>query len=331
VPVHPVHPDPEQLAAWQAGELGGRDAARIEAHVAGCTHCAGTVATVQRGRSALAGLGEPDLPAGLHERLAVAIERERLASAEATGNGTRDPERHGAGVAEPIPLDVRRDRRRPGAGGRRPARRRVALLSTAAAVILVVAGLFPLVRSMTAGSNATQTASRPATASGTPAPTEGLATGTVPVPVFSAPEGYSGAALRSALESVPNARAAYQRAANAPVTQRSGAGGGGGSGQPPAAAPFEGSKESSGGAADSGGTAQGGLQQAACLAAARTQAGDQSLRPAFFVTTVYQGRKATVLVTAREGAADQADLWAFPRGDCSVPPFAHEQVTVQTP
>jgi hypothetical protein len=330
VPVHPDHPDPEQLAAWQAGELGGRDGARIEAHLAGCTHCAGTVATVQRGRSALAGLGEPGLPAGLHERLAVAIERERLASAEATGNGTRDPERHVASVAEPIPLDVRRDRRRPGAGGRRPARRRLTLLSTAAAVILVVAGLFPLVRSITAGSNATQTASRPATASGTPAPAEGLAAGgTVPVPVFTAPDGYSGATLRSALQSDPNARAAYQRAANALGTQRSGAGGG--SGQPSEAAPLGGFKESKGGAADSGGAAQGGLQQAVCLAAARTRAGDQSLRPAFFVTTVYQGREATVLVTAREGAADQADLWAFPRGDCSVPPFAHEQVTVQAP
>ncbi len=328
--VHPVHPDPEQLAAWQAGDLGGRDGARIEAHVAGCTVCAGTVATVQRGRAALADLGEPDLPAGLHERLAVAIERERAASVEATGNGARDRGRDGARVAEPIPLDSRRGRRRAGAQGRRPDRRRVALLSTAAAVMLLVAGLFPLVRYITGGSNATQTASRPSAASQASGAAGSNATGgTAAVPVFSAPGGYSGVALQSALRSDPNARAAYQRAANAPAAQRSNAGGE--SGPPTEAAPFGGSKESNGSAADSGDAAKSGVQQAACLAAARTQAGDQSLRPAFFVTTVYHGRAATVLVTAREGAADQADLWAFPRGNCSAPPFAHEQVTVQAP
>jgi hypothetical protein len=327
--VHPVHPDPEQLAAWQAGELGGRDGARIETHVAGCTACAETVHTVQRGRAALADLGEPDLPAGLHERLAVAIERERVASAEATGNGARDRGHDGARVAGPIPLDSRRGRRRASSPGRRPDRRRVALLSTAAAVILLVAGLFPLVRYITGGSNATQTASRPAAVSQASGAAGSAAGGTAAVPVFSAPGGYSGVALQSALRSDPNARAAYQHAANAPTEQRSNAGGG--SGPPAAAAPFEGSKESNGSAADSGGAVQTGAQQAACLAAARTQAGDQSLRPAFFVTTVYHGRAATVLVTAREGAADQADLWAFPRGNCSAPPFAHEQVTVQAP
>lgn len=344
MPVHPVHPDHEQLAAWQAGELGGRDSARIEAHVAGCPDCARVVAVVERGRSALDGLADADLPAGLHERLVVAIERERAAlagqrgggaeglaaAAESAGNGKRDGGRHGASVAEPIPLDAGRERRAARAGSGRRGRRRVALLSTAAAVVLLVAGLFPLVRYITGGNSttATQTASRPATATQAPGAGRNLAEGGAPVPTFSALDGYSGAALQSALQSDPNARAAYQRAASGSTVQRS-SGVAGGSGQPTEVAPL-GSKAPNGSTSDSGGV-QSGLQQATCLAAARTQADDQSLRPAFFVTTVYRGRAATVLVTVRVGAANQADLWAFPRNNCSAPPFAHERVTVQAP
>jgi len=210
VPVHPVHPDHEQLAAWHAGELGGRDSARIEAHVAGCPDCARVVAVVERGRSALDGLADADLPAGLHERLVVAIERERAAlagqrgggaeglaaAAESAGNGKRDGGRHGASVAEPIPLDAGRERRAARAGSGRRGRRRAALLSTAAAVILLVAGLFPLVRYITGGnSTTTQTASRPATATQAPGAGRSLAEGGAPVPTFSALDGYSGAAL----------------------------------------------------------------------------------------------------------------------------------------
>jgi hypothetical protein len=343
VPVHPVHPDHEQLAAWQAGELGGRDSARIEAHVAGCPDCARVVAVVERGRSALDGLAEADLPAGFHERLVVAVERERAALAgqraggaeglaappETAGNGKRDGGRHGAAVAEPIPLDAGRERRAARAGSGRRGRRRVALLSTAAAVVLLVAGLFPLVRYITGGnSTGSQTASRPAAATQAPGAGRILAEGGIPVPSFSAPDGYSGAALQSALQSDPDARAAYQRAASGSAAQRS-PGAAGRSAQPTEVAPLE-SKAPDGSTSDSAGV-KSVLQQGTCLAAARNKAGDQSLRPAFFVTTVYQGRAATVLVTVHAGAANQVDLWAFPRDNCSAPPFAHERVTVQAP
>jgi hypothetical protein len=335
VPVHPVHPDPEQLAAWQAGELRGRESARVQAHVAGCAECTGAVAAVERGRSALDRLAEPDLPAGLHERLAVAIERERVAAAEVAGNGNaaRHGGQDGAQVAEPVPLDARRARRRQRAyqptgsraGSYRPRRGRAALLSTAAAVILLVGGLFPLIRHFTEGTGSTQTASGGATAPQAERGSQGLpASGSTAVPVFSAPGGYSGNALRSALQSDPKARAAYDQATR--TNGRSAAGGG--SGQPSTVAPFN---TQSKGAADTGGAIPSGVPQATCVSAARDQAADQSLRAAFFVNTVYQGRSATVLVTVRPGAANQADLWAFPEGNCSAPPFAHEQVTVPGP
>ncbi|HZD71725.1 MAG TPA: hypothetical protein VFA45_23280, partial [Actinomycetes bacterium] len=80
---------------------------------------------------------------------------------------------------------------------------------------------------------------------------------------------------------------------------------------------------------DSGG-ATAGVDQQACLTQARAvSSGD--LLPAFFVDTVYQGRPATVLVARRAGASDQAELLAFPRGDCSAPPFATERAQVPAP
>ncbi len=316
MPFHPVHPDPEQLAAWQAGELPAAGGGRIEAHVAGCADCAGVVSAVQRGRAALAGLAEVDMPAGLHERLAAAIEHEVSATA-------------GAGIGD---LDRRRHR-----GRRLPAgRRRIAALSTAAAVVvLLVAGLVPLLSHVGRDRLATQTAGGGA-ASAAKGPGGGSSEGSLPV--FSAPDGYSASALRSMLSSDPLARFAYQRAAaGSPGVQRSGAD------QPTPVAPQLDAQGDSGGPE---GTARGaartakstpaaqapsGVQQLTCVANARNQAGNQGLRPAFFVDTTYRGRPATLLVTVRPGASDQADLWAFPRGNCSAPPFAHDRVTVTPP
>jgi hypothetical protein len=70
------HPDREQLAAWQAGELGEPDRGRTAAHLAGCGACASVVADLERARHGLAMLVEPDLPAGFHGRLLAAVERE---------------------------------------------------------------------------------------------------------------------------------------------------------------------------------------------------------------------------------------------------------------
>jgi len=364
VPVHPTHPDPEELAAWQAGDLSGPGDARVEAHVSGCRDCAGLLAAVERGRAALAGLAElaeVEPPAGLHERLAAAIEREAAASTPAgAGDGERGRHlaaaaagvdgRHGhraaaaangdglgesASISEPIPLDGRRRGRRSPGG-----RRRIAVLSTAAALILLVVGLVPLLRHGGGQTMATQGAGRGAGSASRAL--GGSAEGTLPV--FSAPDGYSGTALQSALVGNPEVRSAYRAAAGAGPRQFSG------SGQPGTATPKLDSGGASGGTAkgsggagsgsgsgDAGGgtagaQAQSSLQQSACVTSARAQAGDQGLQPAFFVNpTVYRGRAATVLVTVRLGAPDQADLWAFPLDNCSAQPFAHDPVTVTPP
>jgi hypothetical protein len=348
VPVHPLHPDLEELAAWQAGELSGPGGARVEAHITGCADCAGLVAAVERGHAALAELAEVEPPAGLHERLATAIEREAAApTATGAGDGAQERRlavaaeaggpRETAPMSEPVPLDGRRR------GGRRsPAgRRRIAVLSTAAAVVLLVAGLVPLLRHVGGQTTATQTGG-----GGSASASNGLGGGSAEgsLPVFSAPGGYSGSALQSALTHDPKTRSAYRQAIGGSPDARPSSR----LGQPTPANPQFGSKNgSSGTATGSGDAASGsggrtesttsaqastGPQQRTCVATARNQAGGQGLRPAFFVTpTVYRGRPATVLVTVRPGAPDQADLWAFPRDDCSAPPFAHDRVTVTPP
>jgi hypothetical protein len=352
VPVHPAHPDPEELAAWQAGDLPGPGSAHIEAHVAGCADCARVLASVQRGRAALAELVEVDPPAGLHERLITAVERETAVPAPAGGNATHGrrstaaaqtdggQERRSAAAAggdglgesaptaEPIRLDRRRRGRRSHVG-----RRRIAVLSAAAAVVLLVVGLVPLLRHGGGQTMATQRAERgAATASGD----AGGATATGNWPLFSAPNGYSGTALRSALASDPDTRSAYRRAASgasdAQAAPRLGP-------SAPVAPHANSNGGSSGGTKGSSGTARStaapqaltGVQQDACVTSARNQAGDQGLRPAFFVSTVYRGQPATVLVTVRSGAPDHADLWTFPLDGCSAPPLAHDRVIVSPP
>jgi len=342
VPFDPTHPDPEQLAALQAGELAGADGAQVTAHVAGCAECARVLAMAERGRSALTGLPEVEPPGALHQRLAAAVERElkagdgiRAHQGPADGDGLQErrlaaaADADGLGeaapVAEPVPLTGRRRRRL------RPRDRRMAaLLSAAAAVILLVAGLVPLLRHTSGQTTTTAeggaSAAPNAVANGAPGP----------LPVFSAPDGYSGSALESALASDPQTRTAYQRAASARAE----------SGRPNAVGPqfstrpgaksstsagSAGDSAAAGGASRPAAPGPAGLQQGVCVANARNQAGNQGLRPAFFVDTVYQGRPATVLVTVRPGAAGQADLWAFPRGNCSSPPFAHEPVKVTPP
>jgi hypothetical protein len=337
VPVHPAHPDPEELAAWQAGDLSGPDGVRVEAHVAACADCAGRVAAVGRGREALAGLGEVDLPPGLHERLAATIEAEvtavdadsqerRAAAAPVEVTEFPGASTGSSTAAEPVPLDGRRRARRTPAG-----RRRIAVLSTAAAIVLLVAGLVPVLRHMGGGTVATQTAS------GGAAPSALSGSGEGSIPVFSAPGAYSGAALQSALGSDPAVRSAYQRAANAaarpstaaPEIQRDS----GGERAAPSAGASSADNSTKGpqGGSAGAGQAPSDLRQAACVATARSQARDKGLQPAFFVNTVYRDRPATVLVTVRPGEPAKAVLWAFPIGDCSAPPFARETVTVTPP
>jgi hypothetical protein len=62
---------------------------------------------------------------------------------------------------------------------------------------------------------------------------------------------------------------------------------------------------------------------------AATAAADTALRPlipAFVVEGTYKGRQATVLVTTSTAQPGRADLWVFPRNDCSAAPLATERV-----
>jgi anti-sigma factor RsiW len=81
VPERPDHPDHEQLAAFEAGDGDRRERAGVAAHLAGCSSCAEVVASVERARSQLALLEEPELPPGLHDRLAAAVEAEAAQAA----------------------------------------------------------------------------------------------------------------------------------------------------------------------------------------------------------------------------------------------------------
>jgi hypothetical protein len=78
----PDHPDHEQLAAFQAGDVDRRERIDVEAHLAGCPSCADLVASVGRARGSLALLEEPDLPPSLHDRLAAALEAEVAAGSD---------------------------------------------------------------------------------------------------------------------------------------------------------------------------------------------------------------------------------------------------------
>jgi hypothetical protein len=313
VPDHPVHPDREELAAWQADALTEPARARIGSHLAGCAECSAVVAAVERGRAALASLEEPELPEGLHERIAAAIAREPLPTGRERVPLTPVP-----AAASPDGPAARPPRRR------RPAWRRPAVaLSAAAAVVLLVAGLVPVLLHQGGGGRATSSGA-PASGSGggsgsALAPNSAPSGAPGALPVFQAAGEYSGSALRTAVSRDPAIRAAYARAG----AVRLAAGGGGRStaagGQP------ETQPDSNSGSQKA---APGAVQQA-CVEQVLARS-SEALRPAFLVETVYRGRPATVLVTRSPGSPDQAELWAFPRGDCSKPPFAIEQ-RIQVP
>jgi len=317
-----VHPDREELAAWQAGASADPERARTEAHLAGCADCAGAVASVERGRAALASLAGAEMPAGLHERLAAAVERElpALDGAAREAAGGADGERLAA-RAGPVRLHRRVARGRRARAGHR----RFAALSAAAAVILLVAGLVPLLLHVVGQTGGTAGSGGGALASKTPA--AGAPSAADRLPVFQASGSYTASRLRASLTSNPAVRSAYQRAVAGSASLS-----GGPAGSPPATA--QGAQPDLGRPEGTAGTervAPAGLQERACVTAAQEQAGTEPLRPAFFVNAVYSGRPATVLVTVRARAPAQAELWAFPRNDCSLPPFAHERVAVSPP
>lgn len=270
------HPDHEQLAALQAGDGDRRQRTQVAAHVAGCPSCAEVVAGVEQARGRLALLGEPELPTGLHERLAAAVGTEA------------------ARVGRPV----------------RPAwYRRPAAWGAAAAALLLAALVVPLLdRSdnlTTAGGDAgggqaQETAAAPAHDSG------GFAAG---LPVVELAGEITAERLRAVLASDPAARRAYEKAAAA--AGQPGLGG--------EARATDGRQSPAAPAAPSTTAPQ------ACLAAAIAKAG-ATLVPAFVAEGNYQGRPATVLVTSTAGQPSVAELWVFPRGDCSGPPLASQRI-----
>jgi hypothetical protein len=312
----PQHPDHEQLAAFQAGDGDRRQRSEVEAHLAGCPACAELVASLAQARRRLALLEEPELPPGLHDRLAAAVAAEAAA---------------GEPVQRPTPWY-----RRPVAWG-------------AAAALLLAALVAPLldqsggVRTTAddAGGGAQELAQAPQDTAG--------------LPLIRVPGEVSAASVRSRLASDARARQALASAAGTRGSAASGGQGtaaapkaegdtlrgdappstaasaaptstlAGGASSPtrapalqPGGAPAPGQPAAPGGAA--------GLQ--ACLPAATAAAdpGTTPLAPAFFIEGTYRGRPATVLVTTSTSQPTRVDLWVFPRGTCTAPPLATERV-----
>ena len=87
----PDHPDQEQLAAYQAGDVDRRERLDVEAHLAACPSCAELVASVGHARGSLALLEEPALPPGLHDRMTAAVEAEAAAGAGEAGTDATRP------------------------------------------------------------------------------------------------------------------------------------------------------------------------------------------------------------------------------------------------
>jgi hypothetical protein len=353
----PDHPDPEQLAAFQAGDGDRRQRAEVEAHLAGCPACAGAVASVDRARDQLALLQEPDLPAGLHDRLAAAVDAGVAAGVAADGGRSRfrrpftpaasGPGRPGSdGKGEPGAGRVGAGRvgagrvgaGRVGAGRPAPWYRRPAAWGAAAALLLAALVAVPLLD---------QSSDTPTAGGGAQPAREADTSATGAVPLLRIPGEVSAATVRSTLATDGQAKAALDSAA---ATARRGASAlrsGGGPGAAPgggaggeAATQPQGSDASvpsqgpttpaapSGDLSSGAGRATAPAALTACLTAATDAAGPATLplTPAFYVEGTYQGRPATILVTTSGGQPGRVDLWAFPRNDCSSPPVGSERV-----
>jgi hypothetical protein len=297
----PDHPDSEQLAAFQAGDGDRRQRAEVEAHLAGCPACAEAVASVDRARDQLALLQAPDLPPGLHDRLAAAVDAEVAAGAVA---------------------DVGAGRRR---GRPAPWYRRPVAWGAAAALLLAALVAVPLLDQP----SDTTTAS-----GGAQAAREADTSATGAVPLLRIPGEVSAATVRSRLATDRRAKAALDSA----IAPRGPSGASGGEaavrqsqGSDATAAPSQGPTTPAAPSGDlSTGTARATAPAALapCLTAATAAAGPATLplTPAFYVEGTYRGRPATILVTTSGGQPGRVDLWAFPRDDCSSPPLASERV-----
>jgi hypothetical protein len=313
VPERPDHPDPEQLAAFEAGDGDRRERAGVAAHLAGCSSCAEVVASVERARSHLAVLEEPDLPPGFHDRLAAAVEAEAAQTA-ADRPASRSSRRAGRAAA---PRTTPRPDRpgeqapdRPTPWYRRPA------AWGAAAALLLAALVVPFLdqsggdRTAAGGAGGSAEMGQPAAGAGK-------------VPVFSLPGEISAATVSARLATDRQAKAALDSAAT-PAGQAATADSAPAPQSPPTQAEGGGNAYRSSAPTPQTGTAD--LQP--CLPAA-TAAADPATRPlvpAFYIQGTYKGQPATVLVTTSNGDPGRVDLWVFPRDNCSPRPLATERV-----
>jgi Putative zinc-finger len=313
------HPDHEQLAAFQAGDGDRRQRAGVEAHLAGCPSCAELVASVERARGHLALLEEPDLPPGLHDRLAAAVEAE---VAETAGSAAaRPPSRlrrpalrsAEAGVGAGAEAGRRAGSPAGGRGRPLPWYRRPVAWGAAAALLLAALVAVPLLNPSTdlgtaGGGQAAQEAGGD-TAAG----------GAGNLPVLRIPGEVTAAAIRDRLATDVRARSALEGApVSPPGTQRAAP-----------SQPQQGADSTTEGLRSSAPAPQAGSASvSACLVAATAAAKPaiRPLTPAFFVEGTYKGRPATVLVTTSTTPPGRADLWVFPRNDCSSAPLDTERL-----
>jgi Putative zinc-finger len=327
----PDHPDQEQLAAYQAGDVDRRERLDVEAHLAACPSCAELIASVGRARGSLALLEEPDLPPGLHDRLTTAVDAEAAAAqARADGAapvagrlGSRQRAGSGNGSGSQQPGEADREPRvlRPAPWYRRP-------VAWGAAAALILAALVVPLLTQGGGLRTTVGGDTGAGGGAPEAATQGQVAPSNP-PVFRVQGEVTAETVRNRLETDPRAKAALSGAATAKATDQDGDAFRSSTQTPaPGTQPQSTNAQPIKPGAGTGAPSAGAAQRQSCLPAASAAAdpATRPLVPAFFIEGTYEGREATILVTTSTGQPDRVDLWVFPRGDCTSPLLATKRV-----
>jgi anti-sigma factor RsiW len=226
-----AHPSHEALAALAAdrngaGELGSagvdtgdlalgpEQLARVQEHVGRCDRCRDEVALLGEGAAALAMLGQPELPAGLHDRLISAVREEMtrdgapalLPGGAAAGTAAAREQDRAGGEAAVVDMAS--------ASGRVPRRARYARrwlgwgTAAAAVIALAVAGVSGLSQLGGGSGEADGAGGGMAYDQGSEQPTAGAAAAGA-VPRFPASGDYNLDRLRQDLATRPDLRAAY--------------------------------------------------------------------------------------------------------------------------
>jgi hypothetical protein len=143
------HADAETLAEFREELLSRRKAARVSAHLAACSRCAGLDAQLTEVSALLTTSTTPPMPGALTARIEAAIAAEAAARAAATADGTGAVGAAGGGTG-PRDRAARPSRpsRPPGGPGRARLALRVAAVT--AAVVVVAGGGYGVARLLTA-------------------------------------------------------------------------------------------------------------------------------------------------------------------------------------